>query len=105
MFLEKPLLPRVEGLVPTCDVEGEEVPLGWSQKYEAVSKGSADVALVIELAACHKGKDMQKLFKLLKVQMKKAGTRKCLKSLYRLLFSYLPFLMYLSSLVPHVSSF
>ncbi|XP_042889118.1 uncharacterized protein LOC122264331 isoform X2 [Penaeus japonicus] len=75
VFLEKPLLPRVEGLVPTCDVEGEEVPLGWSQKYEAVSKGSADVALVIELAACHKGKDMQKLFKLLKVQMKKAGTQ------------------------------
>lgn len=79
-FLEKPVRPMVEGLVPTCDVDGEEVPLGWSQQYEAISKGSADVALVIELAACHKGKDMQKLIKLFKVQMKKAGARKCLKS-------------------------
>ncbi|XP_063594731.1 uncharacterized protein LOC134771671 [Penaeus indicus] len=74
-FLEKPMRPLVEGLVPTCDVDGEEVPLGWSQQYESVSKGSADVALVIELAACHKGKDMQKLIKLFKVQMKKAGAQ------------------------------
>lgn len=44
-----------------CTVEGKEVPYGWSKVYEETSRGSADVAIIVELAECNAGRDMTSL--------------------------------------------
>lgn len=65
------------------------MPSGWSKVYRGgsgesresgESSGSADVALVLEMANCNKGKDFQFLLRLLKVQIRRAGSGKSLHS-------------------------
>lgn len=44
-----------------CIVKGQGVPYGWSQVYEETSHGSADVAVIVELAECNDGREMASL--------------------------------------------
>lgn len=59
------------GSTTGCTVEGKEVPYGWSRLYEETSQGSADVAIVVELAECNAGKKMTSLLEHLSMQLRR----------------------------------
>lgn len=62
----------------SCEVPGgEPVPNRWAKTFRGETQGSADLAFVIELANCNKGKNLQQLLQLVKVHMRRAGSGEC----------------------------
>lgn len=53
------------------------MPYGWSQVYEEASHGSADVAVIVELAECNAGKDMTSLLDHLARQLGRKNISEC----------------------------
>lgn len=58
-------------------VEGKEVPYGWSQVYEETSQGSADVAIIVEVAKCNAGREMTALLEHLARQLGRKNISEC----------------------------
>ncbi|XP_050735458.1 uncharacterized protein LOC127007955 [Eriocheir sinensis] len=59
----------------SCEVPGgEPVPSRWAKTFRGETQGSVDLAFVIELANCNKGKNLQQLLQLVKVHMRRAGS-------------------------------
>ncbi|XP_069195725.1 uncharacterized protein [Procambarus clarkii] len=56
----------------TCEVDGVSVPSGWSLTYQDETQGSADIALIVELANCNKDRNLQQFMQLLKVHLRKS---------------------------------
>ncbi|XP_045119654.1 uncharacterized protein LOC123509428 [Portunus trituberculatus] len=67
--------PTVPVLSGSCEVpEGKPVPSQWSKTFQGETQGSADIAFIIELANCNKGKNLRQFLQLLKVYTRKAGS-------------------------------
>lgn len=60
----------------TCDMAEKTLPSGWSHTYKGETQGSADIALIVELANCNKDKNLQQFLKFVRVQLRRADIRK-----------------------------